>query len=152
MSVEPITEKQCSHCKITKPIDRFSGSNRYASGYRSDCKDCCADQHQRWRKKNPIRYKERITLWKYGINMQEYNRLFQIQGGMCAICKKHQSELKMALGVDHNHSCCPGSRSCGKCVRGLLCQNCNVALGFMGDNLERIDSMRQYLVRYKEGE
>ena len=33
--------------------------------------------------------------------------------------------------VDHDHACCPeGGRSCGKCIRGLLCMECNKYLGF----------------------
>src|SRR4029077_2130187 len=33
------------------------------------------------------------------------------------------------LAVDHDHNCCPGAHSCGKCIRGILCGTCNSALG-----------------------
>lgn len=59
----------------------------------------------------------------YGIDLNEYNRMFQIQGGMCDICGIHQSQLKNRLSVDHNHV--TGN------VRGLLCWVCNRSVGFV---------------------
>jgi hypothetical protein len=58
---------------------------------------------------------------KYGMTENDYNRMFQIQGGKCAICEAHQTDLKSKLCVDHNHTT-------GK-VRGLLCAGCNTSLG-----------------------
>ncbi|WP_086847030.1 endonuclease domain-containing protein [Amycolatopsis kentuckyensis] len=52
------------------------------------------------------------------------------QGDSCAICARSDG----ALVVDHDHSCCPGSKTCGKCVRKLLCASCNSGLGFFFDN------------------
>lgn len=74
------------------------------------------------------RLKFRQLGWKkYGIlntdgnsfTLNDYNRLFQIQGGRCAFktCNKHQSELERSLVVDHDHAT--------GIVRGLLCSNCN---------------------------
>ena len=60
---------------------------------------------------------------KYGLTPEEYNRMFENQSGCCAICKKHQSEFKRRLAVDHDHGT-------GQ-VRGLLCGACNVLLGSM---------------------
>jgi hypothetical protein len=48
--------------------------------------------------------------------------MFEDQKGCCGICKRHQSEFKKRLGVDHNHST-------GK-IRKLLCDRCNLGLGF----------------------
>ena len=40
--------------------------------------------------------------------------------------------------VDHDHSCCPGSKTCGKCLRGLACQKCNQGIGQFGDDPDRM--------------
>ena len=55
--------------------------------------------------------------YSYGIDVEEYNRLFEEQGGCCKICGKHQSDIKGKLNIDHDHNT-------GK-VRGLLCTDRN---------------------------
>ena len=52
------------------------------------------------------------------------------------------------LVVDHDHDCCPGSRSCGLCVRGLLCGTCNSAAGMLGDDPDRARALGVYLDRF----
>lgn len=42
----------------------------------------------------------------------------------CELCGSEEN-----LSIDHDHACCPGSYSCGKCVRGVLCSECNSKLG-----------------------
>lgn len=54
------------------------------------------------------------------------------QGFRCPICEREISVDECV--VDHDHSCCPGRASCGKCIRGLLCRNCNEGLGNFKDN------------------
>lgn len=49
------------------------------------------------------------------------------------------------LVVDHDHSCCPGGASCGECVRGLLCSNCNIAAGMLRDDPDTARAMVKYL-------
>lgn len=66
--------------------------------------------------------------------------------GKCDICGKSGEYRKGDLAIDHDHSCCPEpARSCGKCIRGLLCSQCNWAIGQAGDSPERLRAMADYL-------
>ena len=78
--------------------------------------------------------------YEYGITLDDYNKMFNEQEGKCAICQRHQNELKKILYVDHDHKT-------GE-VRGLLCKNCNVALGFY----EKYDTQifEKYLKKYRK--
>jgi hypothetical protein len=52
--------------------------------------------------------------------------------------------------VDHDHSCCPtGQRSCGRCFRGFICNECNKAIGFMQDSPAALRAAADYLERTK---
>src|SRR5258708_3390846 len=66
------------------------------------------------------------------------------QKGVCAICKNLPLE-NQRLCVDHDHMCCPGFKSCGKCVRGLLCHRCNTSLGKFEDNVQILLNAVEYL-------
>lgn len=67
--------------------------------------------------------RKKFELKQYGITVDDYNRIFAEQNGVCAICGRHQFEFKRSLAVDHN-------RETGE-VRGLLCFNCNIKLGYL---------------------
>jgi hypothetical protein len=65
------------------------------------------------------------------------------QDGRCAICGMSSKENGKGLAVDHNHIT-------GK-IRKLLCNNCNVAVGFVGDDPVLATKIAEYLGREKEG-
>lgn len=81
----------------------------------------------------------------YRLDRVRYLQLLIEQDFKCAICKKESNKLN----VDHDHSCCSESKSCGKCVRGLLCTNCNMFVGKIETVPNIIREASNYLERYK---
>jgi hypothetical protein len=83
--------------------------------------------------------KARITA--YGITVEQFTRLLENQGYACAMCFEpfdaEQLDGEQPIHIDHDHGCCSTkNRSCGQCVRGLLCHGCNVSLGHIERKLE----------------
>ena len=76
----------------------------------------------------------------FGISLEEYNRKLQLQEFQCAICHIHQDELTLSLSVDHNHKT--------NQIRGLLCNNCNTAIGRLKENPEYFKNAVEYLDHY----
>lgn len=85
-------------------------------------------------------------LWSnYRIREEQYNEIMVYQDFRCAICKVHQSEVSRSFAVDHDHRCCPGRKSCGRCIRGLLCFECNIGLGKFRDSPELLKHALNYV-------
>jgi len=105
-----------------------------------------------WKKQGTYysRNRERIleksfaqSLRQYGLTPASYAALLEKQGGVCAICK--QPPVGRRLSIDHDHRCCSSGRSCGACVRGLLHDACNRALGLLQDDTKRLKAAIEYL-------
>jgi Recombination endonuclease VII len=78
----------------------------------------------------------------HGLTRERYDSILKKQNGCCAICRLPSI---YTLQIDHDHSCCPRTFSCGRCIRGLLCVACNRALGLFHDNPEMLKSAIAYL-------
>lgn len=122
--------KLCTaYCKQWQPESEFYKSPRTRDGLTSNCRTCDKDRTLRTR---------------YNITLAEYNALLAKQGGVCAICKRSPGDMRLA--VDHDHNCCPDKKkSCGMCVRGLLCSDCNGAIGMLQESVEVFTSALRYL-------
>lgn len=72
---------------------------------------------------------------KYGITAEEYDSLHLNQNGLCAICNGTNAEMRLA--VDHCHA--TGA------IRGLLCNQCNRALGLFKDDTKLLSAVLLYL-------
>ena len=73
---------------------------------------------------------------KYGISLDDYNRMLAEQNGGCAVCGVEPT--KRRHHIDHDHE--TGA------VRGLLCHQCNLALGCVSDDPDRLLALAAYLL------
>lgn len=73
---------------------------------------------------------------KYHLTKEQLNSL----SSKCEVCGSQDN-----LNIDHDHKCCPSKITCGKCVRGVLCNNCNTALGLLRDDLSLFKKAISYL-------
>lgn len=82
---------------------------------------------------------------RYGMTVADYDAMEARQNGVCAICGG-PPRAGSNLHIDHDHACCPvRKRSCGKCVRGLLCPTCNVLLHHFDADPDFVDRITSYL-------
>lgn len=89
-----------------------------------------------WRSNPRVRKNQRLR--QYNITVDEYEDLLDAHGHKCAICGySDKSKPKFFPLVDHDHES-------GK-VRGILCSNCNMAIGKMKDNPELLRKAAKYL-------
>lgn len=94
---------------------------------------------------------------KYNLPPAQLGQLLELQVGACAICQvalRTQDAPDRAhkpVCVDHDHSCCSGPPTCGRCTRGLVCHRCkaHIALieaGRIGPNTRPlVEAIRAYL-------
>lgn len=125
----------CTTCHAERPLTSFPRDKMTVSGYSRICRDC---------------HRDRRVAEHYGIDGATYRSLLEAQDHACRICRKaetatHQSGTLRRLAVDHDHGCCPGKKSCGKCVRGLLCARCNSAIGLFDDDPAILLAAIEYL-------
>lgn len=132
--------KSCSVCNGSYQEDFFHKNKATKDGLHTLCKTCNKKKAAKWKKENPERARGTDYRRKYGIDYETYTSLLTQQEGSCAICKAKSSEsLRGLLFVDHCHKT-------GK-VRGLLCQNCNTAIGLLQDNPSFCITAAHYLIK-----
>ena len=129
--------KPCKKCGVEKPMDAYTLERSTVKGKvyehrRHECKVCV---NARVRKYN--------LAARYSLTEKQYDEL--IATG-CAVCGTKEN-----LVIDHDHACCPttesNKKSCGKCIRGVLCQRHNKALGFVSDNVDELMGLAAYVMQ-----
>lgn len=86
-------------------------------------------------KKSDPDYQRNWALWRrFKLTRQQYDETLERQGGGCAFCGRTVEDNGRALSVDHDRNCCPGEYTCGKCVRWILCNRHNNAIGLFDDD------------------
>lgn len=168
-------DKLCGQCGERKPLDAFAKCSRERDGKQSACRECRGKYTRDWYRRNHAKARARTNTWRethrehvnansrrwarlnsekyndvkrqsrYGITPVVYRSILERQEFRCAICRRHRADTEKAFHVDHDHGCCAGERSCGGCVRGLLCNRCNRALGWFSDSVELLEAALVYL-------
>lgn len=156
--------KWCTHHKTFEPKDGFSNpesANPCSNGVRERAairyKSLTPEQKAVWLARQGRHSKDTIQQrrqWaiktKYSVTPEWYDSKLAEQGGHCALCPTAVSSnhRKRYLEIDHDHACCAGKRTCGKCVRGLLCVACNCALAQIEKWADWPEQVRAYLNSY----
>jgi hypothetical protein len=133
--------KECRKCLVLKPHKEYSKKSKSKDGLQTWCKSCVVENKRQWIKENRDKVKVNVWYSKYRLREQDVEELLRIQDNRCGICREEFTDTPC---VDHDHSCCSGARSCGKCVRGLLCSNCNKMLGGY-EYIVRMPEAKNYL-------
>lgn len=126
-SLRGITVRTCKVCGVEKNRTEFYKHGPGQVYLMRDCKECHNEKYGRGEFK-----KKRRARQLYGISLDDYDRMVESHGGVCALCKKQKP-----LHIDHCHIT-------GK-VRGLLCFNCNAGLGNLGDDPDMLRRGIEYL-------
>ena len=132
----------CARCKVTKYINDFHKRNDRKTQHQSECKECTRIRRSKWWKSDKGKLSSANTKLKrrFGITLEEYAIMFERQNRQCLICKASESSSGHRLAVDHCHRT-------GR-IRGLLCKNCNVALGHFKENPMFLYKAIDYLNTY----
>ena len=127
--------KYCSDACAAAAIRRRDRLRYQNPPRRADCNARAAA----WKGAHPETTKahmhSRHLLRRYNLSVEQYLKMLDDQGGVCYTCHRTENGVHYKqLSVDHDHNCCPGSRSCGKCSRKLLCHQCNSILGMLDED------------------
>jgi hypothetical protein len=139
--------KTCYRCGIEQPLTNFYRHKGMKSGRLNLCRTCKVTEYDRWRRDNPERFARTArarAIKKYGITVAEYDAIALSQGGVCVGCHgtgedglRKATRSGRSLVVDHDHD--TGA------VRGLLCSQCNLAIGNAKDDPVILRRLAAYL-------
>ena len=101
-----------------------------------------AQLNRDWYSRNPRPTEANVRLHlkhRYGLTPEDWQQMLDTQNGRCYLCEDvFDLSERRKIHTDHDRSCCPGSRSCGKCIRGLSCEHCNRGIGMFDDDPDRM--------------
>jgi len=149
-------QKYCNNCKVEANTEY---KRKYRKEYYKTNSEKMREAGKKWRKNNPESIKNLLTKWRkknpekvlninyrkagYKLNgiqftVSDFNDLITIQENKCKGCKVDFDNLpKKEIHIDHNHL--TGN------VRGILCRNCNLVIGYAKDNKETLAELIKYL-------
>ena len=130
------SDKHCFRCKSFKPVSSFR--------QHAWCRDCQKSYNLMHKSKIKATYEQnrrRRLKTKFNITESQYAEILKSQNGRCAICQIDRNANFKSFVVDHDHSN-------GK-VRGLLCMNCNTAIGQFRESIDNLMRAADYIARHQ---
>lgn len=125
--------KFCNVCQAELHLENFYPNERR-------CKTCKQKANSASYRRNKEEVKLRAIRKKYKLSKEQYYTL--LENG-CEVCGAVDP-----LVVDHDHKCCPGSITCGQCIRGALCKRCNIAEGLFKNDPKTIKNLLKYMEKH----
>lgn len=144
------SHKVCGMCRKAHPRSFFPNK-----GQDTLCYPCRRKYSKQYRKRNKAKIRQynrerrpdqraHALPRTYGITLEDYNKIYEAQGGVCAICRRpevsrggRKGNSPMSLSVDHHHE--------SGVVRGLLCNKCNHAIGLLREDRTILQAAIEYL-------
>lgn len=142
----------CTACSAEKPLLEFTKAKTGPLGRSHHCRPCTRKRQREYRHgtgKNlprtecPQTNTESHRKYKYNLSAQAFKALYCAQNGICGICKSHLEFRSKKTCVDHDHAT--------GMIRGVLCANCNWALGHFRDSTKYLASAIDYLKMHGGG-
>lgn len=137
----------CRACYKKANYHKYGGSKPQKEYYKRN-RERVLERQRKYREENRDWINEKmragILRWQYGLSEDAYNAKIAEQRSLCPICQKipqQRRNRKRLFVVDHNHAT--------NKVRSLLCDPCNLAIGHLNEDLERIDRLKEYLISWK---
>ena len=138
-STRPAKKRVCKDCKNPRRNAKYQGPrcwtcNKEFKGVRSAAR------------------KAKHVETNFGITEEEYQAIYEAQGGYCYLCRRARGTGKYRLAVDHDHELAkqhdhPEEQGCWLCVRGLLCRSCNRnVFGHLRDEIAAFERGKEYLL------
>lgn len=154
--------KTCTRCNENKPLSDFPNRKGCKGGLNPLCRECVRlrdkEYSTTYRKRNPEQLKKTRSKynrsasklksnrkWRFGLTQETLDAMLLLQEYLCGLCRREFSNGETF--VDHDHACCPttGEKTCGKCVRKILCRKCNQGLGYFDDDPELLRTAADYV-------
>ena len=135
-------EKRCCHCKKVKPVEDFHRDKTTSDGLNRRCNICDGESNKAYyqskHESEPEYYQNQHLKTRFGITLADYDKMAEIQNGVCAICSESEVRKDRArLSIDHNHET-------GK-IRALLCDRCNRLIGIAKEDIILLNKVIKYL-------
>lgn len=146
---------ECNICTRIVSTDEMHVDKRVNTGFSNTCESCFVEASRERKRLDKARYrttpeyKAKYRAWQlkryYGLTTERFDAIFESQGRACASCGSDTPRWTKGWCIDHDHTCCQVTPTCGKCVRGILCMPCNMTVGMMKESVDDLLAVVDYL-------